>query len=787
MNKKSILVLIVSVMMAVIMAAMPPVQVAAEQVQETGDYISEIKIGVGKTANEAANSLDGYTILTNDDGNVDLNEDAGGGIGSKGNRVVYLGYKTTNDRSKAITDLAVMNMKGGYSVKDYELLMEQYMTEEVIPFVDSFLVGIKEYRENYASDNADNKARADYVHDALNKLTDDDCDNKGLGDLFLNETKYEMGDEAYNALSEEEKKNHADIVTIISQANGKATLIMVNLITRAADPEEDTWIDRFVTTTYDDLLALYPDMLPSDAEAELAKEFDDDAHEILSMWGALKDELDSYDTNMARLEELRNNDLSEIQKIIEEYDASTATDEQTEEYVQALARFTAVTDEMTALLAEVSVWEYLKSIEYGDGTLLDFFKQEREKVASDVTVLYPLVASLSAGQRAGLKFITLVDLIMIAATDGDGYKDAEIDDMVDTSIYEDVDRDIYKNGGVALTNEALRKQAAEQVITESDKLSLLSEILLGVGGASVIAFGVTLGRKISEYRKYSAELDEVERKIVQHGRGISEAKAKGYMDNAEVYEGLKETEEANKETLMNSYKAKSSFTNKLMLGFGIVMVVLSSVALYFTYRDLVDYYNVDYTPIPCYMIDEKDITEYNAKGEKIVIKNQSAYYKVVECNRAKDDEWYDILDTSGDLNGTVGRQWLALYAEKNKNKVPIIADSLKAVIGSADVPADYTTGIHMFGSDAAYDLNNHQFVWNNKAKSVYVYFTVDNDASGALFGKANSAGAAGSVTTSGYIVLAGVAGLALGVIGTLCITALTKKKKKAKAFTNDEK
>lgn len=467
MKKKSLLVLIISMMMAVIMAVMSPVQVAAALGDNSVLYIEDVKIGVGVTADEAVGALDGYTILADKGKNIDLNQGAGGGIGSKGDRVVYLGYKMTTDRSQAITDLAVMNMKGGYSVKDYELLMERYMTEQIIPFVDGFIASIKEYRENYASGNAENNARAKYVHDALNKLTDDDCGGKGLGDLLLGETKYEMGDEKYDALSEVEKKNHADIVTIISQANGTATLIIANLLTRAADSEEDTWIDRFAETTYDDLL-----------------------------------------------------------------------------------------------------------------------------------------------------------------------------------------------------------------------------------------------------------------------------------------------------------------------GFGIVMVVVSSVALYYTYRDLVDYYKFDYTPIPRYMVDEKDITAINPKGETIVIKNQSAYYKAVECNRAESDEWYETLGTSADLNGTVGKQWLALYTERNENDAPIVADSLKVVVGSADVPSDYTTGIHMFGSDAAYNLNNSQLVRNNKAKSVYVYYTLDETAANASTSNANSAEMTGSVTTSGFIALAGIGGLALGAIGTFCIMALMKKKKK---------
>ena len=40
---------------------------------------------------------------------------------------------------------------------------------------------------------------------ALNKLIDDDT-GKGLGDLLLNETKYEMGLKAYNKLSDAQKE-----------------------------------------------------------------------------------------------------------------------------------------------------------------------------------------------------------------------------------------------------------------------------------------------------------------------------------------------------------------------------------------------------------------------------------------------------------------------------------------------------------------------------------------------------------------------------------------------------
>ena len=219
----------IAVILAVLVMAIMPAQVFADSLPE---YISEVKVYIGDYKDA---EKEGFKILNGDNGNpIDLNQGAGGGLGSKGDKAVYLGYKTTTKASEAITDLALMNMKGGYSVAEYEALMETQMKSQIIPFVDSFLVTINEYRENYKNGTDENKQKAEYVYEALNKFIDDDT-GKGLGDLLLNETKYEMGDKAYNALSDEQKKEHADILTIIAQSNGKATLMMENLLVRAAD------------------------------------------------------------------------------------------------------------------------------------------------------------------------------------------------------------------------------------------------------------------------------------------------------------------------------------------------------------------------------------------------------------------------------------------------------------------------------------------------------------------------------------------------------------------------
>ena len=304
---------IIALMLAFVLAVIMPIQVFADSKAE---YISEVKIGYGEKADTAKEALNGYEILSDEKGNpVDLNQNAGGGIGSKGERVVYLGYKTTTQTSEAITDLALMNMKGGYSVQDYEALMETQMKSQIIPFVENFQVVLDEYRKNYSSDNADNKQRAEYIHDALNKFTDDDCNGAGLGDLLLNKTKFEMGETAYNKLSDKKKNEHADILTIIAQSNGKATLMMENLLTRAADTNDDSWLDRLIVTEYESLLE-DTELAPTKAKKELAKFYDDDANKLLDSWDEIRDSLLDYDNAVERMKSI---DSSNDKKVIENF------------------------------------------------------------------------------------------------------------------------------------------------------------------------------------------------------------------------------------------------------------------------------------------------------------------------------------------------------------------------------------------------------------------------------------------------------------------------------------
>ena len=770
---------VIAVFMAVLMGTLLPVQVFAD----TPDYISEVKVFMG---DYSAAESEGYILLKEGNNPVDLNQDAGGSIASKGEKAVYLGYKTTKDRNDAITDLALMNMKGGYDVAEYDALYNRYINSQMMPFIQTFLATINEYRANYVSKKTANKARAKYIHDTLNKFIDDDT-GKGLGDLLLNKTIFETAKPQYDALSDKEKektsfndvnervrnslsaterKEHADLLTILAQGNGNAILLMQNLLMRAADSNNDTWMDRMSDLSYDNLLD-QTGLSPTDARKKVAKLYDDTAQTILDMWDSFSEEMNAYDENVEAVE---NFDFDACQQAIDAKDTITekTSEAEKEEILNAFVEAVGKLSEITAKSQAIAVHDALEEYDYLDGTMLDFFMQSAEEIEDDITLLYPMAAALTSGQKAGLDIVSLRELCIITLTDGKQYKNIDADFMEETSVFDGVDRRIYEKGGVALTSDSLRKDALAKA-TESNSFSfswwtygMMGVTVLSAAAlfASVNMLGKVKNLASEATSQYEYVYDVIEEKGYSDITGAS-------LSNEEILSQM-QTRDGWKD-VYNNYNSANSLvksTRYLVYGITAVMVIMIAVTTWLTWRDMCAYYDVKFSPIPHYMVDEKDIIGYNKKGEKIMLKNQSAYYKAVECNRTEADEMFKSLGTCADMNGDVGSQWLALYAVKNEVMEPILASSLKVVVDSAEMPAGYTTGIHMFGTDAAFNLNSSLYDWNDSAPSVYIYFKTDESA----------ATVAASSFTAGSLALAGGAGLLIGAAITAIATATIKKK-----------
>jgi hypothetical protein len=221
---------------------------------------------------------------------------------------------------------------------------------------------------------------------------------------------------------------------------------------------------------------------------------------------------------------------------------------------------------------------------------------------------------------------------------------------------------------------------------------------------------------------------------------------------------------------------KSNICKYLTAGFTVVMAILAGYSIYTTIKEMIDYYKVKFAPVPKYIVEKTDITAKNSKGKETMIKNQSAYYKVVTCNRTEgnsdvEKENYKILGDRNDLNGDVGQEWLALYSVKYENGTPILADSLKLKMGKGDAPEGYETGIHMFGSGSVFNLTHYPYCYKDPYDGTYVYFKTDTVS-------VKEQTAAGSVFSGGSLAIGAVAGLLVGCGATFLITIIAGKKKK---------
>ena len=96
LNTVAALVLVLAI------ALVTPVQAAAK----TGTYVSEVYVAYGKDAAAAKKTLEdkGFTPVE-------------GNLNDTGKTYAMMGYKATDNIRDSITDLAIMNMRGSYSVE----------------------------------------------------------------------------------------------------------------------------------------------------------------------------------------------------------------------------------------------------------------------------------------------------------------------------------------------------------------------------------------------------------------------------------------------------------------------------------------------------------------------------------------------------------------------------------------------------------------------------------------------------------------------------------------------
>ena len=739
-----------------------------------GKYVSEVYVAYGKNADAAKKVLNdkGYTPVE-------------GNLNDGGKTYAMMGYKTTDNIRDSITDLAVMNMRGDYSVEEYKKLLKGQKTE-IAEFLDEFMAVIKEYRANLKA----GKEKATYIHDLLNNYTDDDTGMK-MGDLLNSETLQDKVGVS-ESIEAENPDKLPNLVTILMQGNAQVIQSIELLLSMATDTADNTWLDRFAVSDYDDLLDKVEEERPDlNTESKRAAYLDNVYGETASALGvalvSLRDELSEYESLGLTIETASEEDLK-----------------------NAFGDFTQDEDANVKLNQWLSIgttYLGLKHYEGGrfaEGELFDFIMEENDP--EDMEIFIPMAAALSEGQRYALPFVSPTNLIRYAFADNDSWKEmadqnkASFDELESVSVYQNIDRDVYKeDGSVALTGSAQRANntADGSKGDDASKMDTFSKITaISWVAAAGSALATVFAAKTRDYLVHvhsfvmdqdanftGARVEIVDLGEIKIEKNWNEAYTSAeYNKTLKFYEDLKKSnggylDEGSKSYLSQMKAARYSVVISRIMVIATIALAVGSAIL--TIIDLCRDKSVEQLPIPNYLVDNYT----DADGG-----SYSLNYKAVECNRMDyfGADYKKQKGSCADLLADEGKQWLVLYASKNsKAGKPLTPNFI--VQESSSVPAGYEGVVHLIGekgavnvvSGAFKDYSTFSTVWQNITGdySMYIFSKLSNDVK-------TYDESAGNMTASsvnnGMIALWGFGGLALGTVLGVVFTILIKKNKKKK-------
>ena len=785
-------------------AGVPSGAYAAEE--KGGKYVSDVFIAYGKDEKQAAKWL-------TDNGWEPVEGDFNAGKASffddnklqDQNVAAVMGIKRTDEAEEAVTDMAVMNMTGGYSIPQYEELVEQKKTE-INEFISNFQVVIDEYRANYNGEGSQaGQQRAAIAYDILNKFYDGGDEDPAaahdtgmkLGDLFLAPTR------------QEGSETGGDLEQLMLESSGAALLVMETYLALGADTGEETWLERACGLTGDELsdnLVKYVpeaegrDISPSEAAVFLKQKYGNTSAELAAQW----------------------NDIHDIMTWYEEYNEQNGLwpedGESEDAYAKRLdAHFSALIKEnesdgeaekvkyYDAAILYFDLYEVPYAGEWGE-SLGDFFNPaDAAYEQPDADSFLPLAAGLSAGQAASMDFLSLKMLLLIGFGDEESFKKAMPDikdlfgDETELSIYTGVNREAFR-GGVAITSEALMEQNAGKgqafdQIWDNMGIVAIATYAVAALGAVTMAAGTVLAVKGMEYTgKYTAESvqdikdDIVLLKDVIKGNLMSEQAKAAERQNLIVKQNqLKDANASRVSTEMG-------VAGRWMLGIGGVLLLS---AAYLKGVQMWNYYERDMKPIPRMIVDESDVVTYltddngkplldeSGNQKKNIEFNTYEYYTAVKCNRpdvgeigdwqdgVKEYEEHNCFDIA-DLNADMGQEWVAMYTVKSQDKgYPVLADSLTLQYGSDKMPDGCTKELHLFTYTNAVDLGDTAWAFNNAKEGVYFFWDEDTQAF--------PAGGTASAFSGGHLALAGLGGLLVGALGAAFVLKPRKKKEEQAA------
>ena len=508
-------------------------------------YLSDLKMAEANTADEAKKLLTdaGFTVL-------DKNLNPGG------DKVVYLGYKKSKNVEDAITDVRVMNMKGGFNISDYESIVEEAL-QTYKKEVDNIRVAAKEFAENYKA----GKREAKLAYRQLNYYY-----------VEIDKKQVKMGD--YMLSFPEKNEGFADILL----KGNPDILNNIKILLSMGVADSGNLIDRIKTATADE--AVYGKYEYFEAAKEIA-------------------------TKIHQLKNLLDNTLAEIDEINADADMSA----EDKELALAIPRYTVT------LLAAFD--EILRTIPCGDTNYSEYF-ETTSKV--DYSLLYPFVEAMTAGQRAMAVSGQLQSVLVYNAVEmSDDEVDAELaeveKDFEPLSVYNGTDMNII-DGALAVTSDALREEAATgnqwfACFTGNMAADITLSSLIGVGGIAILSVSAHFLRQqynISQLPK--VKLDDT---VIYWGDEAADYvgtynKIEFQMDTATNLNKYATPVQKKAEIYSTTTTSTSTIVfSSIGVAVGLAMIAFSIYSIV----QIVDKYNPKYTKIPSNMIDTVETANGN--------------------------------------------------------------------------------------------------------------------------------------------------------------------------------
>ena len=752
---------------------------AAYEIEE--EYISDLRLVYADTYKEAVQSLadsklEGYKVL-----NHNLNE-------YTGKKAVWLAYKVTTNINDAITDVAIMQMGGGYSAANYQAMIES-SREEYLEMGDVYIQAIDYFTEAYDSGDflAESAYRQLNFYAGFDKYPDE-----GLGDLFT----YGIlrANDVANLFFEGNSSATENISTLLSMGvsyneDGMHYLERVDKIVK--DMKEGTGLKAFSGTDVD--IYVY-----SNSELKTLSQF---IVPNIIVFRSMFEELSAYENELNYMDE----EVTNLEIKYAEYKA---------------------------------IAEMMRSVNYIGGQSLYDFCLNYALDTSDYSSIHPLAVALNEGQIAMTKLSHYYDVVRYSMSE---YPEESIDEDITKleeryidnpfDIYTGVDRSLFDET-FALTTNAYRANAYDEnnALGEclfggidlsgattrinmgmlNTRISVWSIVRAGKNGSSDMADG--LSQKALEKLDESTlrALKDIENTPIEgsltYGEYIDQAYARMEQELGEDLMGdIKDAWNSSPHiidkamALVNaiySYKLPTADVfdvsymqgvgtslffvawEKLtadptvsiiktlgtgvfdigMYGWGAISSIRSAIALY---NKIHDHYHPKYDEIPTIMVDVVDTDG----GNKYV------RYDVVLDMKFKDGAYH-----AADLNAFEGERWNALYYTKSADAgKPLLADF---VLSNNNNRADEGyIPVHRFGEVICYDLNKYNF----DSDSAMIFLSIrQSERQKSIIPDAPQV--VGSIFGTGFWLIAGGVGVVCGVVATFAVQVIAKKIKKRRAL-----